>query len=874
MELLDRVRNALADRYEIEREIGRGGMATVFLARDVRHSRRVALKLLEPELGAVLGSERFLAEIRVTANLQHPNLLPLFDSGDADGLLFYVMPYVEGESLRARLDREKQLPVDEAIRMATAMAEALDYAHRHGIIHRDLKPENVLLHEGQPLIADFGIALAVSNAGGSRITQTGISLGTPQYMSPEQATGDRTIDGRTDIYSLGVMLYEMLTGDPPYTGSTSQAVIARVLTERPRSVRASRHAVPEHVDAAIERALEKLPADRFASAHVFAAALVDASPVRVPRTTAAAVKPEPRWRAVVPWAIATAAVIAAIVLPSKGQEAGVGSVVVSTLMPPPGYDFSEAESFGALSPNGKFFAFVTLGPKGATQLWIRRLDTLSARRVSGTEGAVAPFWSPDGKSIGYFARGTFFTTDIGADASRAVCPVRNAYSGSWGKGNVVAIANDEGILRATVDGAGECKLVIRRDTAGTGPRHVWLLPDARHVLHTNHRTMFSLDVGDLESGDTKRVMDQVQDAKYVEPGILLFGRSGIEGQSRVWARRFDANTLTFSGDAVAVTEAVRMMNGVFAFAVSQGSASQLTYLPGAGDNGEVITNRDGVMLDTAAIVGAWMHNWARNHPWLATTGDAAVVRYDTERHLTTQLITIQDVTGAQWSPGDSLIAVGGCPQRTRCGITIRSLATNRDTAIVSAPKGTTHWPSSWSTDGRHLLYSTTAGFSLRQTKMWAYDFRERKAIPLVDGDSGVFEGSLSPDGRWLAYRAWAADRWDVFVRPFLAEGSAIQVSPGGGRSPRWRSDGRELFYQSPDGFVMSSTVTPGAQFTFTPPRNLLMAAGWTRHNFYDIGTSYDVSPDGQRFAFRMSATGTAATGTAAVLVQNWRSLLK
>src|SRR4249919_1314861 len=217
MDALSRLRTALIERYEIEREIGAGGMATVYLARDPRHDRNVALKVLNPELGAVLGVERFLSEIRVTANLQHPNLLPLFDSGDADGLLFYVMPFVDGESLRQRMDREKQLPVDEAVRIACAIAGALDYAHRQGVIHRDLKPENILLHEGQPLVMDFGIALAVSNAGGTRITQSGISLGTPQYMSPEQATGDRQIDARSDVYSLGAVVYEMLVGDPPHT---------------------------------------------------------------------------------------------------------------------------------------------------------------------------------------------------------------------------------------------------------------------------------------------------------------------------------------------------------------------------------------------------------------------------------------------------------------------------------------------------------------------------------------------------------------------------------------------------------------------------------------------------------------------------------
>ena len=281
LDILSHLNSALVGRYAVEREVGAGGMATVYFARDERHGRGVALKLLNPDLGAVLGPERFLAEITVTANLQHPNILPLFDSGEAllpgqaagTGLLFYVMPFVDGESLRARLARDRQLPIDEAIRIALAVASALQYAHAHGVVHRDVKPENILLQAGQPVVADFGIALAVSKAGAARLTGTGMSLGTPQYMSPEQAIGERTIDGRADIYALAAMLYEMLTGDPPHTGSSAQAVVARVLTERPRSVRGARASVPLHVEAAIERALEKLPADRFATAHDFAEAL-------------------------------------------------------------------------------------------------------------------------------------------------------------------------------------------------------------------------------------------------------------------------------------------------------------------------------------------------------------------------------------------------------------------------------------------------------------------------------------------------------------------------------------------------------------------------------------------------------------------------
>jgi len=234
----DRLAAALADRYAIERELGQGGMATVYLAEDLKHNRKVAIKVLKPELAAVLGADRFVHEIKTTAALQHPHILALFDSGSADGFLYYVMPYIEGEPLRARLDREKQLSIEEAVRITTEVADALDYAHRHGVIHRDIKPENILLHDGRPMVADFGIALAVSAAAGGRMTETGLSLGTPHYMSPEQATAEKEITGRSDIYSLGAVLYEMLTGDPPHTGASAQQIIMKIVTEDTRPVTA------------------------------------------------------------------------------------------------------------------------------------------------------------------------------------------------------------------------------------------------------------------------------------------------------------------------------------------------------------------------------------------------------------------------------------------------------------------------------------------------------------------------------------------------------------------------------------------------------------------------------------------------------------
>ena len=272
-DLLDRITAALADRYPIERELGRGGMATVYLAQDLKHRRRVAIKVLSQDLAAMLGPGRFLREIELAAKLSHPHILPLYDSGQVDGLVFYVMPYIEGESLRDRLNRDKQLPIEDAVRMVQKIAGALDYAHRQDVIHRDIKPENILLHEGEPLVADFGIALAVSAAGGERLTGTGLSIGTPYYMSPEQATGDRQLDARTDVYSLGCVLFEMLAGEPPHTGPTAQAVLARILTEPPRDVRKLRTSVSAGLDRVVARALSRLPADRFPTTSAFAEAL-------------------------------------------------------------------------------------------------------------------------------------------------------------------------------------------------------------------------------------------------------------------------------------------------------------------------------------------------------------------------------------------------------------------------------------------------------------------------------------------------------------------------------------------------------------------------------------------------------------------------
>ncbi|QJR37914.1 serine/threonine-protein kinase [Gemmatimonas groenlandica] len=351
---LERLTTALSPSYRVSRELGAGGMATVYLAHDLKHERDVAIKVLHPDLGAALGAERFLSEIKTTAKLQHPHILPLLDSGAADGLLYYVMPFVRGETLRARLDRERQLPLDDALRIAREVAGALDHAHKQGIIHRDIKPENILLQDGAAVVADFGIALAVQSAGGARMTQTGLSLGTPQYMSPEQAMGERTIDARSDIYALGAVTYEMLAGEPPFTGASVQAIVAKVMSAEPERLTLTRKSVPVGTEVAVLRALAKLPVDRYASAAAFAEALAadeHTHPFDRP-STAAALTASRRWLPVLIGATLSAVVTITVIQWRAGLTATSSSLSSAQVT------FSGQTAVPALSADGDVLAYV------------------------------------------------------------------------------------------------------------------------------------------------------------------------------------------------------------------------------------------------------------------------------------------------------------------------------------------------------------------------------------------------------------------------------------------------------------------------------------------------------------------------------------
>jgi Tol biopolymer transport system component len=503
---LDRLTAALADRYAIERELGAGGMATVYLARDLKHDREVAVKVLRPDLGAVLGADRFLEEIKITARLDHPHILTLIDSGATEGMLYYVLPYVRGETLRGRLEREKQLGIEEAIAITKQIASALDYAHRQGVVHRDIKPENIMFQEGEAMLADFGIALAVKEAGGDRLTQTGLSLGTPQYMSPEQATGDRALDARSDLYSLAAVLYEMLTGDPPVTGATAQAMIAKLMTERPTRIRVVRDAVPESVDTAVFKALAKIPADRFSGAREFAEAL-DAGMRQGPSL---ANRPRVSGRAIAAVAAVAVVIVAATSVVMRGRGSDTAAPALAALEPGRQVSFVGNVGRFAVAPDDRTVAYLT---PDQTRVMLFDLDGGGSQVLyTAPQGTTidALQWSVDGgrllmTAFPYNSRIFSVPRLGGVPREELLLPDINALSGSefrqledgaWlvaGRSNTFYLGTDPGATRVAgtqLEGPGTFKIpglttvnetTVRPSRDGTLLAYEGATPDGQDV---------------------------------------------------------------------------------------------------------------------------------------------------------------------------------------------------------------------------------------------------------------------------------------------------------------------------------------------------------------------------------------------------------
>ncbi len=855
---IERLSTGLVDRYVIEREVGQGGMATVYVARDVKHDRPVALKVLRPELAAVIGAERFLAEIKTTANLQHPHILPLHDSGEVDGMVFYVMPLVEGESLRERLSRERQLPVTEAVRIATEVAGALDYAHRKGIIHRDIKPENILLHDGQALVADFGIALAAANTGGGRMTETGLSLGTPHYMSPEQAMGERDLDGRTDVYALGCVLYEMLSGEPPFTGPTAQAIVARVMTDEPRSLTAQRRTVPPHVDAAIQTALAKLPADRFAGAADFQAALQSPAFVSPTAVAAPGARPGRGSRLPATQLLALGAAVATALAAWGWIRAWRTPSVPTTwqrIMLGDSLRLVTEELAMALAPDGSQLVFKDNHQNGL--LWIKRRGQLEATPLASTERAHNPVFSPDGEWIAFVADGHLKKVRaLGGPSVTLADSASGGFGGAAWLDDGTIVFGDASTLefRRVNASGGRSTTVLRDTTLGGGVGYPVGLPGARGVLFqkcSSGCVTMSIYALDLRTGVKHQLLDGVVGAWYLPIGQLLYvRRDGV-----ALAAPFDLENLEITGEGVPVLEdvAVRPSNG---FAPLAWSASEtLVYIGGTVASTEDMFVRVDRAGTTSPIDTAWYGEF--NSLDKAPDGGRLAVGAGGDRGLN---IWIKQLSRGPFTR----LTFGNNDRRPAWSPDGRLVAFIRDTGVTSVVYGRSPDGSgpdrllaridrlvqevAWSPDGRWLVLRTDNGTTGAGDLVGVRLQGDTAAVPLVTSRFTELHPTVSPDGRWLAFTSNESGRNEVYVRPFPNTAAARwQVSRRGGSGPVWSGSGRELFYLGAEGMLMAAAVQSGATLAVGQSTPLFAVSGFVLDDWHQ---SFIAMPDGRAFVFQ------------------------
>ena len=871
-----RLNAALEGRYAIEAKVGEGGMATVYLADDLKHERKVALKVLKPELAAVVGAERFLAEIKTTANLQHPHILPLFDSGEAGGFLYYVMPFVEGESLRHRIDREGQLPVDEAVSIARAVADALDYAHRHDVIHRDIKPENILLHEGNPVVADFGIALAVQQAGGGRLTETGLSLGTPYYMSPEQATADRDPGPRSDVYSLASVLYEMLTGEPPHTGSSAQAILGKILTSDPVRPTELRRSVPAHVEAVILRCLEKLPADRLSSAAEFAEALTKPGAVDLGGYGAAAAPVVARPMAWLPWTIAGAAATAlAVVLLGRTSPAPTsGAVTVRAVLelPADAYLFFPQIS---ITPDGRRLA-VHASVNGRRTVLVRDLDELEFRRLAETDvgalGGAMGFISYDGRWVVFRSGDGLRKAPVAGGPSVMMDADAHWAGGHWTSSDTIYYSRNyrSGVWRIPAEGGEPEPLTVPDDEAGD-LAHWWpqLLPDRKHVLFTTFRTPIDraeITVVSLETREQRRLLTGGVHGRYVSTGHLLYVR-----EEALLAVPFDLDRLEVTGDPVTVVDDVAMqhVDGLGGYTVSE--TGTLVYVPASDFNalGDLVfVDREGSETEILPEPGLYKDpalspDGRRIALSIAEPGEPGDIFVLDLVRGTRSRITAGggDDFGPRWTPdGDQVIYVSESPV---FDLFIRPADASRPASAFVTDRFD-KYPVSFTPDGRNLIYTQAA---LPRSRAMSVSLEGGAPDTVFAPGFGASEATLSPDGRWLAYSSTESGRSEVFLSSYPDPSlRRQQISPDGGVTPLWTRGGREVVFRSGNR-VMAVAVD---RETGDLGRPEVLFAGPYQHS--DNALGYDVSADGERFVFVKRPLERAPRRL--IVVTNWFEELK
>ena len=878
--VIDRLTAALSDRYRVDRELGAGGMATVYLAHDLKHDRDVAIKVLHPDLGAALGGERFLSEIRTTARLQHPHILPLLDSGGADGLLYYVMPLVTGETLRARLERERQLPIADAVLIAREVADALGYAHTLGVIHRDIKPENILLQNGHALVADFGIALAVQSAGGQRMTQTGLSLGTPQYMSPEQAMGERTIDARSDIYALGAVTYEMLVGEAPFTGATVQAVVAKVLSAEPERLTMVRKTIPPGVEHAVLTALAKLPADRYASAAEFATALqAEGAFMSSGRHAGEAVRGTSQLRVL---RIALVAVVALAVVATIAAVRGWQRPTADTsalvaqfeLTPPPGmvHELRQNVTSLAISPDGRLMTFAVKTASGIS-IAVRSIDQLTVRVLPGTGSAAYPAFSPDGKWIAFDA-GDGFLKKIAIDGTSlaTICqlPASGASGVSWiTDGELVFTtvnAVDRQTYRVSLNGGTAVRAArpdtLHNDAFQSGPVSVG---DGRHVVVSstiNNAAFGRVALLDL-TDSTTTVFPALSSARVlgVVEGAVLY----VQPDGALMAVPINLSARTV-GTPMQLADSIMVRR--FSVAAALSASGTLLSVRGGVKRELVRVTPAGVATKLLDVERAYLH------PRLSPDGRRLALELAEQRGADIwvadlALQTVERVTRdgssdrPEWSPDGQRLLFSSA--RVLPHTLYEQPADGSGTAVqLLESTGLGIREGVYTPDGQSILYRVDTDVSARDILQFPR-VGVRTPVPVVVGPSDDKQPRVSPDGKSLAYVSDESGREEVYVRPMAAGGGRVAVSSGGGGEPLWSRDGRRLYYRAGSKLMVAGIVM-GAQ-PAVGARTMLFDGPFETDQFHP---NYDVFPDGSGFVM----VRTNEESRRLVLVINWAAELR
>ena len=873
--------------YEIAAPLGAGGMGEVYRARDTRLDRTVAIKILPSDLArSATLRQRFEREARAISALDHPHICVLHDVGRQDGIDFLVMEYLEGESLDERL-RKGALPLPQALRYGIEIAQALDCAHRKGIVHRDLKPANVMITKSGTKLLDFGIAKlraarppSVSPpdgppTGDRPLTRQGTLLGTFRYMSPEQLEG-REPDARSDIFAFGSVLYEMVTGQRCFNGTSQASLIAAVLTAEPPPISRLQPLAPTALDRVVAKCLAKDPDDRWQSAGDLASQLE-----WLAASSASAAVPAPATRARrrqwVAWAVAAAALgIAALAFALRGREQlATPQAVTASLLPPPGIDYGFDVDQGppALSPDGRRLAFIGVRRDGSQSLWVRDLSRPTAQELGETLGASYPFWSPDGRRLGFFSRGRLHTIDASGGSVRTVCDAAYPRGGTWGPGDVILFAEMfQPIQRvAATGGILEAATRLGSEVSHHFPQ---FLPDG-HFLYLAFvfgGGATNVYVGRLGSTDSRLLLKADAAALYAPPGwILLWRGRGL------LAQRLNLETLALEGEPIPLVEPVRAHVTTSGSTVASVSGTRaLVYQEALGVHAQLTWfDRGGRLLGELGSPGDWLrpslsHDGRRLLADIWDPGQARSSRdiwiFETGRSVPTRF-TFEpgnDRWGT-WSPDDRRIvyssALEGSPN-----VFVKE-ATGTAAAERLFRTEDNHLPAHWSPDGRFLALQTLVRGGRTGWDIFVYSFEEQAARPFLQSAYAETSPRFSPDGRWIAYASDESGRSEVYVQPFPGPGAKSQVSTTGGGQPRWRRDGKELFYREASGrFMAVPTTVRAGSFEAGAPQPLFEARANTT-----TGTHYDVTADGQKFI--VSVPGGADGASALTLVLNWPALL-